>query len=134
MDELLVCMPNEYPPSVIYRKGPGRITAADYDDAITALQEAKTQLEPDGDPCHVCCDSGHQAWECHHNPLMMARLAASRNARFHGSALPWRCFHCDEVFEDQLAAREHFGPTMRSVPVCQKCASCSYPERDPNTL
>lgn len=88
---------------VIYRgKAFGRITAEDYDDAIAELREAKTQLEPDGDNCHVCHDSGHQAWECHHNPLAMARQAAHMRHQ-------WRCFHCGDVFTDEKLAAEHFG-------------------------
>jgi hypothetical protein len=34
----------------------------------------------------------------------------------------WRCFHCDEVFTDEAAAREHFGsygPRILSEPACQ---------------
>ena len=31
----------------------------------------------------------------------------------------WRCFHCDEVFTDEDAAREHFGPTQHSTAACQ---------------
>jgi Zn finger protein HypA/HybF involved in hydrogenase expression len=40
------------------------------------------------------------------------------------SAAPkeWRCFHCDEVFTDEAAARAHFGsygPRILSEPACQ---------------
>jgi hypothetical protein len=31
----------------------------------------------------------------------------------------WRCFHCDEVFIDETAAREHFGETLCADPACQ---------------
>ena len=31
----------------------------------------------------------------------------------------WRCFHCDEVFEEREAAQEHFGWTDYSKPLCQ---------------
>lgn len=31
----------------------------------------------------------------------------------------WRCFHCDEVFTDEAAARDHFGETPATVPACQ---------------
>jgi hypothetical protein len=49
------------------------------------------------------------------------RDADSWNAR---AAAPkeWRCFHCDEVFRDEAAAREHFGsygPRILSEPACQ---------------
>lgn len=93
----------ELTPSVVYRGKPGgRITAEDYEEAIQKLQEAKSQLQPDGDNCHVCHDSGHQAWECRHNPLAMARKAALMEHQ-------WRCFHCGEVFTDAKWAAEHFG-------------------------
>lgn len=31
----------------------------------------------------------------------------------------WRCFHCNETFVDENAARTHFGATQASTPVCQ---------------
>jgi succinate dehydrogenase/fumarate reductase-like Fe-S protein len=46
-----------------------RFTAAQYDAAIEALVAAKGQLEPDAQCCRICHDTGHQAWECGHNPL-----------------------------------------------------------------
>lgn len=46
-----------------------RFTTEQYDAAIEALINAKTQIEPDGRHCAVCGDGAHQAWECHHNPL-----------------------------------------------------------------
>jgi SAM-dependent methyltransferase len=33
--------------------------------------------------------------------------------------LPWRCFHCNEVFRDAQAAEEHFGQSMCATPACQ---------------
>lgn len=47
-----------------------RFTQAQYDAAIADLRDAATQLAPDGDGCHVCGDSGHQAFECGSNPLL----------------------------------------------------------------
>ena len=32
--------------------------------------------------------------------------------------LPWRCFHCDEVFTDEDAARQHFGRFEDQDPIC----------------
>ncbi len=97
---------------VCYRGKPwSRITLADYDDAIRELQDAKTQLDPDGYECRVCGDSGHQAWECHHNPLAMAREAASMRHQ-------WRCFHCDDVFTDVALAGAHFGERGSARPMC----------------
>ena len=31
----------------------------------------------------------------------------------------WRCFHCDEVFTDPAAARDHFGESVLDQPACQ---------------
>lgn len=31
----------------------------------------------------------------------------------------WRCFHCDEVFTDRRAARDHFGFEQCSEPACR---------------
>lgn len=53
-----------------------RFTAEHYDQAIQALQDGKTQLEPNGACCHICGDGGHQAWECGFNPLRAMALCA----------------------------------------------------------
>jgi hypothetical protein len=36
--------------------------------------------------------------------------------------ITWRCFHCDEVFTDRLAAAEHFGVDPEAPPVCKIAA------------
>lgn len=46
-------------------------TVEEYHEAIEALRRATYQLQPDGKPCACCGDSDHQAFECHHNPLVM---------------------------------------------------------------
>lgn len=46
-----------------------RFTDEQYAKAIAHLQDARTQLEPNGHGCHCCSGSGHQAFECGHNPL-----------------------------------------------------------------
>ena len=97
--------------SVIYRPAGDRITAAEYEEAIRDLIAAKSQLNPDGHNCAVCHDSGHQAWECHHNPLVMARRAAR-------SETQWRCFHCGTVCHTEQEAREHFGTSEEEVARC----------------
>lgn len=105
---------------VIYRGVPGeRITAEDYRDAIHDLESASGQLQPDGEHCRCCGDSGHQAWECHHNPLVMARRAAQRKQEY-------RCYHCGETFVGKYAA-EHFGDDRaNAVPTtCQQAESDS---------
>lgn len=45
--------------------------SAEYSDVIQALIAGFGQLKPDGNSCAICEDSGHQAWECHHNPLVI---------------------------------------------------------------
>lgn len=95
---------------VIYRTG---LEAEDYDEAIEALRAAKTQPEHLSECCTVCCDTGHTASHCHHNPLVMARRAAA-------TTKVWRCYHCDEVFTDYAKAEEHFGPRDKNPrPACQ---------------
>ena len=106
---------------VIYRGKPGdRITADDYTEAIRDLRDASTQLHPDGRHCSCCGDSGHEAWQCHHNPLVMARRAASRQEEY-------RCYHCGEAFSGKAAA-EHFGDD-RSNPVPTTCQQLTSDRR-----
>jgi hypothetical protein len=33
--------------------------------------------------------------------------------------MKYRCWHCKEVFADDVSARAHFGPTVYSSPACQ---------------
>ena len=94
---------------VVYRVG--RLTATDYEEAIQALRDAATQLEPDGRNCVICHDGGHQAAECHHNPLVMAR-------RFASASDVWKCFHCGIAFRTELGAREHFGTGEEEIARC----------------
>lgn len=38
-----------------------------------------------------------------------------------GEPVAWRCFYCDEVFQDEASATQHFGPrtcTVERVPAC----------------
>lgn len=89
-----------------------RLSANAYNMAIQAIEYAKSQLEPDGRVCAICGDTGHQAWECHHNPLAMMREAR----RLEGA---YRCFHCGEVFFTEEDAAEHFGPRApQREPAC----------------
>jgi hypothetical protein len=67
-----------------------RFTASQYDQAIAALRDAREQLVPDGYCCRICNDTGHQAWECGHNPLLamatcegIARSAMALHDRLH---------------------------------------------------
>jgi hypothetical protein len=63
MPNTLICGGTPKPP----------ITEQEYAEAIGQLQAGMTQLEPDSRSCAVCGDGGHQAWECRHNPLVLAR-------------------------------------------------------------
>lgn len=74
-----------------------RFTTTQYNTAIQALWDGSCQLEPDGQNCSICSDTDHQAWECHHNPLLAMELVTY-----------YRCFHCGELFKGD-AAEEHFG-------------------------
>lgn len=96
--------------SVIYRVG---LEDCDYDEAIEALKDAKRQRGNEGQGCSVCCDSGHTASQCHHNPLVMARRAVAQTK-------VWRCYHCDAVFTDYTKATEHFGTREDNKPQCIK--------------
>lgn len=58
-----------------------RFTTEQYDKAIAALQDAKQQLAPDGRCCVICHDTGHQAWECGHNPLLAMATCEAVTAR-----------------------------------------------------
>jgi hypothetical protein len=67
-----------------------RFTPSQYDQAIKALFDGRGQLVPDGLCCGICHDTGHQAWECGHNPLRAmatcestARAAADLHDRLH---------------------------------------------------
>jgi hypothetical protein len=87
----------------------GRYTEAKYRSAIGALKLGMQQLEPDGRSCLICGDGGHQAWECHHNPLEGLR-------HYHAS----RCSHCGYVAFTQEECEEHFGTASDEIAKCLK--------------
>lgn len=71
-----------------------RFTDEQYASAIAHLQDARTQLEPNGHGCHCCGGSGHQAFECGHNPLVamamcvaVAEHADKQHEELHGTDL-----------------------------------------------
>lgn len=107
-EQAAYCLPDMS--GVLYRTG---LTDRDYDEAITALRDAKKQKNHKSHGCSVCYDSGHTAEQCHHNPLVMARRATI-------AARVWRCFHCDAVFTDAEKAQEHFGNREAIVHCCQE--------------
>jgi hypothetical protein len=51
-----------------------KFTKQQYLAAAQTLLHACEQLEPDGRPCVICGDTGHQAFECGHNPLVAVAL------------------------------------------------------------
>lgn len=88
-------------------------TKQEYREAIEALKLGMTQLRPDGRSCAICEDTGHQAWECHHNPLLGLKLI-----------FYFRCYHCGKVFEAGSEAEEHFGERGGATrPVCEHLCS-----------
>jgi len=91
---------------------PVRMDRSAYELAIQRLQDGMTQIDPDGRNCAVCGDSGHQAWECHHNPLAMM-LEADR------LQTAWRCYHCGEVMLTHAEAMLHFGEPDTMLALCQ---------------
>lgn len=99
----------ELRPSVIYRADPP--TAADYAEAIEALTLAAQQLAPDGRGCNVCGDSGHQAFECHHNPLLVAR-------KWTAATSVYCCWHCGFIATSDKEAVAHFGISDDEVARC----------------
>lgn len=86
-------------------------TVGDYLDALGKIQEGLKQLKPDGNPCAICGDDGHQAWECHHNPLVMMARAKKADAE-------WRCYNCGKIFTDESSAHIHFGLNASDPPGC----------------
>jgi uncharacterized protein with PIN domain len=75
------------------------IPKREYIQAIKNLQQAMTQLAPDGKVCAICEDTDHQAFECHFNPLVVAEKAD-------GFQNSWRCFQCNEIFTTEDKAAE----------------------------
>lgn len=88
-----------------------RFSTIQYDTAIQALEEAKKQLKPDGNPCTVCGDGGHMAFECGHNPLVAVEIChviAEKSEQLH-ETLHWLAGH-DQAFGVQLGPRRVIAP------------------------
>lgn len=83
------------------------ISESAYNKAMNAMASARTQLQPDGENCAVCGDTDHQAFECHHNPLVLAR-------KWESATSVYRCFHCGFVAKDEASAIAHFGSKNES--------------------
>lgn len=58
-------------------------------------------------------DEIRQAWRS----IVAGALTATPSQP--SGAVPWRCFHCDDVFTDEHAARLHFGPDEGGQPACK---------------
>lgn len=83
--------------------------AEDMADAACAC-EAGEFVERQRKPLHAAID--RLAALSH--PAVPLRLEACDAA-----VSEWRCFHCDEVFTDLAAAKEHFGSSEHQQPACQ---------------
>lgn len=84
-----------------------RFTDHQYAQAIEALQAARQQLEPDGNHCSICTDSGHMAWECGFNPLVAVALCvniAKESEQLHETLHYLAGF--DQAFGVQLGPRK----------------------------
>ena len=90
-------------------------TEKDYLSAIRKLKRGMAQLQPNGYPCFICGDTGHQAWECHHNPLVAVELAGK-----------YQCYHCGRIFSEE-DAEEHFGKSEDEVARCLQPAPSGPP-------
>lgn len=101
--------------SVCYRTG--ELTKDDYVEAIASLKKAMEQKQAGHQMCAVCSSIDHLANECHHNPLVLARRVAQW-AFIMDNSMPWRCFHCGQVFWTVTDAEDHFGITPSSQPKC----------------
>lgn len=78
-------------------------TRLDYKRAIRVLELGKKQLQPDGKNCIICGDNDHQAFECHHNPLVAMDLIDK-----------YRCFHCGKWFSAE-EAEGHFKQSQKGT-------------------
>ena len=88
-----------------------RFTTHQYNQAIQALESAKTQIHPDGNPCAICGDTGHQAFSCGMNPLVavsICRMLATESYALHET------LHYLAGFDQQFG--EQVGPAKVIVP------------------
>ena len=84
-----------------------RFTKEQYERAIQALTDGMTQLEPNGDNCHIYHDSGHSADACGFNPLVAVSICkniAEQSEQLHDT------LHYLAGFETCMG--EQVGPAM----------------------
>jgi hypothetical protein len=91
-------------------------------EALRTILLSLQQLGPEGGNCKICGDNDHQAFECHLNIIVQARRGREKEQE-------WRCYHCNEVFNDSEAARKHFGNIPAATTRCinEKCLCLSCP-------
>lgn len=88
-----------------------RFSAYQYDQAIKHLQNAKEQLEPNGNNCSICGDSGHMAMECGFNPLVAVDICnhiAKDAERFHAILHSMLDSEDDLRSDDEKEMHEYF--------------------------
>jgi hypothetical protein len=78
---------------------------------------------PEGMTLRQRCDTALQCLPEAPYRAQLARLFEDLLAAPAAAGMPqpvatWRCFHCDEVFTEEAAAREHFGSSERQQPAC----------------
>lgn len=101
-----------------------RFTKRNYEEAIENLKAAMEQLEPDGRNCAICGDSGHQAFECGHNPLFAVRMCqqiAEQAEELHQtlhSLAGW-----NQAFGEQLGPKKVTMPGDSEL-VSRECEDC----------
>lgn len=83
----------------------------DYVDAIQCMTLAMDQLIPDGRNCNICGDTDHQAFECDHNPLRLAK-------KWKNAVSVWKCWHCGFIATSDVQAVNHFGKTDSETARC----------------
>lgn len=114
--------------SVAFREGP--LQVEDYDEAIEALQNARSALQDPrsgGSCCTICGDSSCSPEICLHNPLRLARLGARSTLLVPGHMGNFalapvhqcRCFHCGFIPYSYEEARAHFGDSPETPATCR---------------
>lgn len=91
-----------------------RFTEAQYVKAVESLNDGRGQLKPDARVCRICHDSGHQAWECGHNPLRamaecedVARMANELHDAMHEAEAAGTIGNADASPEGAMLDRVH---------------------------
>lgn len=88
-----------------------RYTKQEYKKAIENLKLGMEQLEPDGNCCSICGDSGHMAFECGFNPLEAMRMCReiSKGSEVLHETLHWLSGH-NSMFGVQMGPAKVIPP------------------------